>query len=194
MRSKLLLLLQICFVTVVFSCSSQNDPFQEIVQTQMQRYPEMQIEDIYKLTHQAAMGNIHLGIEPQILRNYLYSEWDKMNASDDEPLVEEISPDLIRLNLRPFKARGGDPERLFEAMMLTAKSFRPDKEKIGQYWNVIEEMAEERLLPFPKGEFNSFFDKMRSADFPAVHHSEEYSKSYNPAYRVILKRYLPESK
>ncbi len=194
MITKLLILLLWFTTTIsVLNCSNSNDPFQEIVKKQIQRYPQMQIEDLYKLVYQAAMGNIHLGVDPKILKNYLFSELNRVDASGEEPLFEKISPDnLIRLNLRPFKAKGGDPEKLFGAMIQTAQTFQPDKEKIIHYWKDIERMAEENSIPFDKTELDSFFGKMQSMDFPAIHHSDEYSESYHPAYRIIMKQYSAE--
>lgn len=196
MTSKTLLFLLSCLIIAFLNnCSDAVNPFQQIVKTQLHRYPQMQIDDLYKLTYQAAMGNIHLGVDPQILKNYLYSEFSKIEASDDEPLFEEISPtNLIRLNLRPFKARDGDPEKLLKAMRQTAQTFHPDSGKILQYWKVIEGIAEENLIPFKKANLESFLRKMQEADFPAIHHSDKYMESYHPAYRVILKEYLPELK
>lgn len=182
------------------NCSHQSEKisrtsFQEIIKTQLQRYPQMQIEDLYKLNYQAAMGNIHLGIDPKVLKNYLLSELEKVDESDEEPLFEQISPDnLIRLNLRPFKAKGGDPEKLFEAMMQTARTFQPDSQKIIQYWNVIEGMAKKNLIPFKNSELDSFLSKIQEMNFPAIHHSNKYMEAYHPAYRVLLQEYFVELK
>lgn len=188
---KRLLTISLSFVTVL-GCSKQGDPFEQIVKIQIQRYPETQIQDLYKLVYQAAMGNIHLGVDSSVLKGYLMSEIEGIEASDAEPLVEEISPEgLIRLNLRPFKAQGGNPEKLFAAMMRTADSFHPEKTKINEYWKDIGKMAIDHSLPFETNQLDSFFVAMQKRDFPAIHHSEEYSKAYHPAYRVISKEFLP---
>jgi hypothetical protein len=192
MRNRLLTFGLLLFL--VFNCDNQHDyiSFQQIVYTQIERYPQMQIEDLYKLVHQAALGNIHLGVDTSTIRNYLLNEMEKIEASEKGELVEDISQDgLVRVNLRPFKAKNGNPGKLLEAMVKTAQTFQPDKEKIIQYWKVIVNMAEENSIPFNKSQLESFFKKMQAADFPAIHHSEEYSEMYRPAYRVILKAYLP---
>jgi hypothetical protein len=193
MKTKIKKILAICFfVAIGINCQNSKNQFQEIIQEQIQRYPQMQIQDLYKLVYQAAMGNIHLGVDPKILKNYLINELEKIDVTENEPLIEEISEQrMIRVNLRPYKARGGDPDRLFEAMMETANAFHPDKKKILQYWKIIERMAQQNSIPFHKGELDSFLKKMKEANFSAVHHSKEYSEKYKPAYRVILKKYLP---
>jgi hypothetical protein len=188
---KKLLTVLLSLITIL-GCSKQVDPFEQIVRTQIQRYPRMQVRDLYKLVYQAAMGNIHLGVDSSVLRNYLMSEIEGIAASDSEPLVEEISPDgLIRVNLRPFKALGGNPEKLFEAMLRTADTFHPEKFRINEYWNKIGKMATDHTIPFDTSQLDSFFVMMQKEDFPAAHHSEEYSNAYNPAYRIISKKFLP---
>lgn len=186
---------------VMISCSNQSqnssaeNSFQEIIQTHLQRYPKMQIEDVYKLVHQAAMGNIHLGADSTMLKNYLVQEMAKIEASEEEPLVEAISPEgLVRVNLRPYKARGGDPRLLLAAMMQTAQAFTPDKEKIIGYWKTVKELADKDSLPFEAEAMKTFRKQMEERGFPAIHHSQEYANAYRPAYRVILKQYLPQIK
>lgn len=194
MKVKIKKLFTLCFLlTIGINCQSSKDPFQEIIQDQLQRYPQMQTQDLYKLVYQAAMGNIHLGIDPAVLKNYLVNEMDKVDASDNEPLVEEISPEgMIRVNLRPYKVKSGTSEKLFEAMRETANTFTPNKNKIIQYWEVIEKMTEDNSIPFNKSELESFLKEMQASDYPAVHHSDQYLELYHPAYRVILKKYLPK--
>ena len=194
MKVKIKKLFTLCFLlTIGINCQSSKDPFQEIIQDQLQRYPQMQTQDLYKLVYQAAMGNIHLGIDPAVLKNYLVNEMDKVNASDNEPLVEEISPEgMIRVNLRPYKVKSGTSEKLFKAMRETANTFTPNKNKIIQYWEVIEKMTEDNSIPFNKSELESFLKEMQASDYPAVHHSDQYLELYHPAYRVILKKYLPK--
>lgn len=194
MKVKIKKLLTMCLLlTMGINCQSSKDPFQEIIQDQLQRYPEMQTQDLYKLVYQAAMGNIHLGIDPTVMRNYLINEMDKVEASNNEPLVEKISTEgMIRVNLRPYKVKGGTSEKLFKAMIETANTFNPDKNKIVQYWKVIEKMAGDNLISYNKSQLESFLKEMQASDYPAVHHSDKYSASYYPAYRVILKKYLPK--
>lgn len=192
MKNKITLICILQFLLFYCSNLTNESQFKEIIQSQIQRYPQMQVQDLYKLAYQAAMGNIHLGVDPSALRNYLANEMGKIEASDNEELVEEISGDgLIRVNLRPYKASGGIPEKLFEAMMATTNTFHPQEAKISQYWEVIEKMAGGKSFPFNRSQLDSFFVTMQDRNFPAVHHSEEYINAYHPAYRVILKDFLP---
>jgi hypothetical protein len=116
-----------------------------------------------------------------------------VQASSAEPLLEEISPDgaVVRLNLRPFKAQQGDHRALFQAMMQTARTFHKSQGRLARYLSRLEQMVNSGDLPFDTATVQSFFHGMRAKGFPAVHHSAVYAENYAPAYRVILKKYVP---
>lgn len=175
------------------SCAKQQSTFEKVIQVQLQRYPAMQIQDLYKLVYQATMGNEHLMTDSAAVHGYLIHELESIQASVDEPLIEAISPDgeVVRLNLRPFKARHGDPRALFQAMLQTARTFQKAPERLEQYWHDLEQMAKSGATAFDAAALQSFFREMRKKGFSAVHHSAVYAEKYAPAYRVLLKKYSP---
>lgn len=187
--------------TIVFSaaiflfaaCVKKESAFEKVVLAQLQRYPALQIEDLYKLVYQAALGNEHLMTDSAMVHDYLINELASLDTSSLEPLWEEISPDgeVVRLNLRPFKARQGDQRALFHAMRQTARNFEKSPERLEQYWRDLEQMAKSGTLAFETATMQSFFQEMRETGFPAVHHSPVYQEKYAPAYRVILKKFAP---
>lgn len=162
--------------------------FDTIALSQCSRFPAMQARDLYKLVYHGAMGNEHLMTDTIGIFRYLQQELESVEASDDEPLVEPVRPDsqLVRLNLRPFKARGGDPKRLFAAMLSTSTQFRKSEDDFGKWWSDVEKLAAEKRVPVGLRELRELFTSMHEKHFPAVHHSEEYRDRYRPAYRVIL--------
>ena len=187
------------FITIaaellLIACANEPPALHEIIKTQRQRYPLMWIQDYYKLAYQAALGNEHLMIDSAMVHHYLIEELQSIQASAAEPLLEEISPDreVVRLNLRPFKARNGDHRALFQAMMQTARTFPKSQERLEQYLDSLEYLAAPSgPIPYGAGTMNSYFREMREKGFPAVHHSAVYAEKYAPAYRVILKKYSP---
>ena len=150
-------------------------------------YPHMEMQDWYKLLHQGAMGNRHLGVEDSLVLNFLLAEWQAIEASDTEPLLEYITPDstMLRLNLRPYKGAGGNPERLFDAMKRTWNILEPDPQKLQQHIEQLHELAQQEKLSIPPAAIDSFLQQMQQAGYPAIHHSERYMNAYNPAYRVL---------
>jgi hypothetical protein len=190
-KIKILSLIAAWFIA---SCANEQSAFRAVITAQLQRYPAMQIEDLYKLVYQATLGNEHLMTDSVMVHNYLIQELESVQADSNEPLLEEISPDgtVVRLNLRPFKARNGDHRVLFQAMMQTARMFQKSPERLDRYWGDLEQMAAAGAIPFDATAAQSFFREMREKEYPAVHHSDAYAEKYSPAYRVVLKKYVPQ--
>ncbi len=174
-------------------CSKDGDTILPVLKQHLQRYPDMQADDIYKLAHQAAMGNGHMFTDTTAARLWLLSEMDEIVADTTEPLVEQVSPDWItvRVNLRPYKARGGDVEKLFQSMLRSAQQFRQDPASLERWGREIIDESEFGTIPVDKTTLREFFDEMKAAGYPAKHHSETYETLYSPSYRVLMRELVP---
>jgi hypothetical protein len=157
------------------------------------RYPRWAVDDLYKLVHQASMGSEHAAGEEGRTREWLLREMNELRAGPDEPLVDPISPDgrIVRVHLRPFVACGLDPEPMLQAFLRTAERFSPSVERLVAYAEVAAGLAEEGTLRLPRARIVEWFDEMRAAGYPAVHHSPGFARSYRPAYRVVSLELLP---
>ena len=163
--------------------------FANIIRNHAERYPKMQIQDIYKLAHQAAMGSEHHFIDPRTMIKNLNEEINQLSdLSSNEPMIDPISPDgeIVRVHLRPFLRSNEDISLLADAFQVTASSYRGQTKNLKVFW---ENTIDTNL--FPSNLMNKFFKKMEEMNFPAVHHSEPYRLAYQPAYRVIWKKFLP---
>lgn len=158
---------------------------EDILRAHFVRYPEMQIQDVYKLIHQATMGSGHAVTDPESARLWLERELAEMGDGVPEPMIDPISDDsqLARVHLRPFLAQGGDAQKLLAAFIRTANEFRGDEEIFMREWDIATRMG-----IFPPAEMDDFIHSLRG--YPAVHHSAHYNQLYRPAYRVILQKYL----
>jgi hypothetical protein len=156
---------------------------------QVRRYPEMQPEDVYKFVHQAAFGNGHLMTDEATDRQYLVAELASVAAEDKEPLVDPVTPDgsIVRVNLRPFKARGLDVTKLGDAMIASAKRIQPDRTSFERWWAEVVQASSRRVLPFDAVALQAFASTKQFEGYPAVHHSAVYASRYFPAYRVVLR-------
>jgi len=179
--------------STLISCSNDTATFSSIALQHFQHYPQMQMQDFYKLTYQAAMGAEHLGADSLMLIKYLRREIAEISDSLYEQLTEEISPNgiLVRLNLRPFRAKRGNPEILVSAILKSNQKYHSSVKKLEMYLNSIMMLASQRKIPYEKDSLKSFFNLMKEKSYPAVHHSDVYAKLYKPAYRVILKEFVP---
>ena len=177
---------------VAAACAPPAPPAPTIVDRladQVRRYPDMKVEDTYKFVYQAAFGNGHLISDEGAARAYLRSELDSVTADDKEPLVDPVSPDgsVVRVNLRPFKARNLDVTKLGDVMIESAKKLQPNRARFERWWDEAADAANRRTLPFDAATLTNFGAARALEDYPAVHHSAAYSKSYQPAYRVVLR-------
>jgi len=161
---------------------TKGQMIETILRSHLSRYPAMQIQDLYKLLHQAAMGSEHAVTNPASARNWLKRELAEMGEGPTEPLIAPISADgrIARIHLRPFVAAGYDPDLLLEAFIRTANEFHGDVLLLEQYWQAAIATAK-----FPAAEMEEFIRSMKEQNYPAMHHSSEYEKLYRPAYRVV---------
>lgn len=160
--------------------------FKMILQSHLTRYPEMQIEDVYKLIHQAVMGSEHAITDPETARKWMERESAEMGRGPVEPVIDPISPDgeIIRVHLRPYVLCGGTLEALLDAFIRTANEHHGDIHLLESYWEIAAS-----LDAFPASVMDEFIRSMKAQNYPAVHHSSEYERLYRPAYRVILRKY-----
>lgn len=159
-----------------------------VLQSHLSRYPDMQVQDLYKLLHQAAFGSEHAMADPGSTRNRLVCEITEMGNGPAEPLVDRISPEgeIVRVHLRPFVTSRHDPELLLEAFLLTANEYHGEAGLLEQYWQVAT-----ATTGFSAAQMDEFIRSLKAQSFPAVHHSQEYEKMYCPAYRVVASAFCP---
>ncbi|HSN53969.1 MAG TPA: hypothetical protein VLT32_04830, partial [Candidatus Sulfomarinibacteraceae bacterium] len=106
---------------------------------------------------------------------------------DNEPQCEPLggSPPLVRVNLRPFAAAGGDTDALLDAFVATANEHPPDDATM----TTVLDLAARWLPCAGRGalvpDLRALAAEMAAEGYPAIHHSDIYREAYHPAYRVI---------
>jgi hypothetical protein len=154
----------------------------------------MQVQDLYKLLHQAALGSEHAVRDEQAVRDWLERELAEMGAGPDDPLMDPLSPDgqILRVHLRPYLRVGKDPETLLQVFIRTANEWHASPEKLKEYGEAAARLEQAGTGSIRREAIEAFFGKMEEQDFPAVHHSEIYQRLYRPAYRVVARQFLEE--
>jgi len=157
------------------------------------RYPRMQLDDVYKLLHQAAMGPGHMLGEPGRAHAALEEECRALPAGPEEPVVDRISPDarLARVHLRPYLAQGGELTELAQAFVRTPEVCPASPEKLAKFCNCLGDLAEAGGIPFTRAQVSAWFDDIAAQGYPVVRHSQMFRDSYHPAYRVVAVELLP---
>jgi hypothetical protein len=149
----------------------------------------VRIEDAYKWTYQATRGGEHAVPDTQSARKWLENEWASLSTEkSNEPVWEPLCPggEIGRLNLRPFRAKGGNPDDLLQAFLTSSRDYRSDGANFLAAWNELGR----RLKTKPAGRLDkrSWIDldaAMKAKSYPAIHHSKTYEKSNDPAYRIL---------
>jgi hypothetical protein len=157
------------------------------------RYPCWELDDVYKLIHQAAMGSEHATTDEAHAREWLTRELADLRSGPVELLLDPISADglIVRVHLRPFASLGLDSEALLAAFLRTGKEFRGSTDRIEESFSEAARLARGGLLAFGETDVLSLIARMKSVGFPAVHHSAVFEAAYHPAYRVVARAFLP---
>ena len=164
----------------------------QLLSAHLARYPAMQLDDIYKLLHQAALGPGHAVKDSAAARAWLEKEAADLGPGPVEVEKDIISPDgkLARVHLRSWLAAGRNLDDLNRAFVETANRYPPSRERLEKFCGCLGDLAVAGGIPFAQQDVLAYFDRIAQASYPVVHHSRTYSDAYKPAYRVIDIGYL----
>ena len=150
----------------------------------------MRIEDAYKWLFHATMGGEHAVTDDAGPRSWMDREWGGLSLPlRSEPESQPLRPDgkIVRVNMRPYKARGGDSEMLLAVFVESAKRFKSDKKEFVREWQALGLFLRAAKVGHLSATSWAKLDReMLPLGYPAIHHSAEYEKVYRPAYRVVL--------
>ncbi|MBM2844777.1 MAG: hypothetical protein HW407_89 [Bacteroidetes bacterium] len=184
-----------CFLAcvMVIPCSlSGQDMFDRwsmitLVKHHQETKKNLHAQDVYKIIYQNSFGNEHLLADTAAVREYLHEELVMMDTTiRGESLLERISLDgeMVRVNLRPFRALNLDPESLVQVMFHSARGTMPDTLMFYRQWNEFVALVEFDLVDFPPAEVAIWNEQVVAGNIKPVHHSEQYTAGNRPAYRV----------
>lgn len=173
----------------LFLFSGASNPETDWFLEQARSEPEVRMEDAYKWLHQATRGGEHAIISEIAVRRWLTEEWATLeDPFPGEPLWVPLRSDerIGRLNLRPYRARGGLEEPLLSAFIASAASFKSDPADFKAAWKALGRT----LKKHPQGrltvdDWKRLDALARQDDYGARHHSPAYTEARRPAYRVL---------
>ncbi len=152
--------------------------------------PKMQIEDAYKWLFQAALGGEHAVTDDSGPRQWLNNEWPTLTEpKPNEPERQKLTPDgkLIRVNLRPYRARGGDQEFMLAIFVASAQQFYAKKSLFVKEWKALgTKLQQNKVQALTYNAWQHLDQAAKKQNYPAIDHSRAYEKQYDPAYRVVL--------
>ena len=154
-------------------------------------HPNAEAADLYKFLHQAIYGPGHAIPDPDAAARWLDSELEDLGP----PLVGEAqcevlggSPILVRVNLRPFAAGGGDAGELLDAFVATAGEIHGEPGQMGEAIKIVVNWLRSDGGKELAHGLERLGAKLAPEGYPAVHHSEAYIEAYRPAYRVVTSK------
>jgi hypothetical protein len=163
---------------------TKND--KDFIIMHVERYPEAQPRDVYKLIFQGVYGVGHIISEKA--KEYLWEEAGRIPLEDypDRPLREPVSPDgsIVRVNLRPFLRRNLSLDDLFRVMTASAEMTGND-EKFIKLWMVFVGLVEVGEIRMELKGIKELQDSINKNGIKPMHHTEPYRQAYYPAYRVV---------
>jgi hypothetical protein len=174
--------------------SNKNSAMKVILLEEVNKYPKMEIQDLYKLLHQASMGSEHAVKNEEAVKNWMKNEIAGLRWGQSDNFIDTISVDgkILRINLRPYIKKGYSTNKLVEVFIKTANNFKGSYSELEESLEIALELSKTNMLPFDHKEMVAFFDQMKEKKYPAVHHSKVYAENYFPAYRVIAAEYIEE--
>ena len=164
----------------------------QLLTAHLQRYPRLQLEDIYKLLHQAAMGPEHAVENAVVARERLIAEAQQLSGRSADPRIDPISPDgrLARVHLRAYLEGGGTIDELATAFVNTAQNYPAAPDKLAKFCGCLGDLAAAGGIPFERDAVETFFGDLAARGYPAIRHSLTYRELYQPAYRVVAVEYI----
>ena len=171
------------------ACARAPDPDAAFFLAQARADPELCVADAYKWLFHATRGGEHAVENETAVRLWLDREWQTLGSPQPgEPLWVPLTADgrIGRLNLRPYRARGGDPDALLAAFVRGAAAFDAAPARFRTAWNALgRELEQHPVGHLTAAEWHRFDREMRARGYPAGHHSPEYEMARQPAYRVL---------
>lgn len=157
--------------------------FENHLREQLLRHPAMQPQDVVKMCYQAAHGAEHVLTDVSAAEKYFYEEFEAVEPRE-EPLYEEISGEICRVNFAAWKACGMDPSWLLYMFTHSVGSLRIGEQILPEYLDVAQ-----RFLH--SADLDAYVERYTAIGMPAVHHSEIYRTAERPAYRIISSFFIP---
>jgi len=161
----------------------------DYIRRQLSQHPSTQPQDILKLCYQAAFGAEHLIQDSQWAESYLAEELQNA-AFTGEPLWEEISPQMCRVNLAAWKAAGLSAKWLSGLFFHSVGTKYPSLPAFSELLAAADAVIAEGCASFTKAQWQEARDTYLTEGIRAVHHSPEYRLAEQPHYRVVSQQDL----
>src|SRR5579859_1373853 len=172
------------------------DTLKSLILTHVERYPALELLDLYRLLHQGTFGSGSPIPNRKTAREWLDHEAKLAVSVPNASLLESVHPEgtIVRLYLNAYQAGDGTLTALLDACVKSSEVLGASEQQIvamhqmGEWWSALERMlAPGQAL---SGRFDprlaTLIGKTRAAeDWASLPHSPAYLYRYRPYYRVL---------
>lgn len=168
------------------SAQTETAQLHRLLTAQLQQYPAMQPQDVYKLLHQRTFGPGHLVNDAVKSLARLRQELLTLQTPPHCPatLFEPIGNGMARLSLSAVAATGLSVHTL-NGMLVCCAGARGSVQAFEAVLGQASALCAAGGLPLDAKALDAFFAAQKALGYPACHHSETFRAAYNPAYRVV---------
>ena len=159
----------------------------ELLLSQVQTYPEIELQDLFKFIYQSAFGCEHMLADLDVAMERIRQEAENCRPHTGE-LVEPLNGTYCRVHLDYLK-EGLRAETLGKLFFLSAEHEAEGEANLREMVSLFIELCQNGSLPFSGEEATSAVEVWENSGFAACHHSDRFRAAYAPAYRVIKKEY-----
>ena len=153
------------------------------------RYPKLQIEDIFKFLFQSAFGCEHMVSSADAAVERIKHEHQHQALMQERAWeIEPLDGAYCRVPLSCLND-GPTPETLGVLFCRSAKPEADGERRLTEMLEQTRAMIDAGLLPFDPDEFERKCNQWCEEGYPALHHSEAFRQAYHPSYRVLAKEY-----
>ncbi len=149
-------------------------------------YPAMKAEDGVKLCYQSEFGGGHLLPSREACLESIREE--RASAAllhPNSPLLEVIGGGLLRLHLNAWEANSLRSETIAGLFPAVSDEKRGTQNGFIEKVSILQELTGAGLMPFSPVELDAFWKGYQQAGCPLCRHSEDYRRTYHPAYRLV---------
>jgi hypothetical protein len=164
-----------------------TEPLRSLVREFLDRYPLSRPRDVYRLIRSGTCGPDAGATELDAARLEELLAGAGEAPLADESVRETVSLDgsIVRVNLRPWVAAGGELECLADIARRSAASIEPRRDQLFTLWAGFVHMHRRHEFRFDRDELDHLEMTLASAAYPEVGHSEAYVEAYRPAYVIV---------
>ena len=160
-----------------------------LYQSQCDRYPKLQVEDLLKALHQSIYGGCYLTRSPIDAAERTQTEAVQSQLSDDS-YFEQLSDQFYRVHLDYLHASGLCADTLATLAALSSQQATGCEKERNAMLETVLIMANSGSLKFSYKAVLEAVRKWEEAGFSAPYHSETFRNTYAPSYRILRSDYV----